>query len=1163
MLEQPFARILVFFLIGVLAICQSGYAESEVLGDTSFTIEGVITNCGEGVGGYTITAIREVRVGFPLPPKPCVVSHPNIETVGTTLTGPDGDFTITCDHIWVPPDVCRFSEQVYITVLDGLTHLWTSPKKIATKRVTFDHELSMGCPDGSVPDGSAIVRGAISRCGVPAEGYHVVAFEETRAGFPTGFKPCQISLPNVRSVGTAVVGSDGSFTISFGPTEEIPGTCFFSSKVFIRVYEGPILVWMSSKKPAASVISFDHELTPDCPSVSSLVRVGEVIRGRAHRIEDAEVYVNGDLRGLTNPQGELHISPPLSSGDELAARKLIIENRTDREAHDLYSTQNWNYRVYITSLPLNYDTNGDHVSFLPHVVANPNEIQELQLSRQNVIIGLHLRASVEWDASDMELKIYQDRLVDASELIHNATDGQFLIEQLELDDDGAYWDEADIRIYANVDLTNQAGIGAFHRSIGYIRLNSQDAIYPGIVLHEFGHYGFHLHDEYAAGPDWDSANGNPRCTLLTTTPGTPFSRGGSKDSCFMSGSQFAYMKKLCSSHHLNPHARGTRQGDQDCWNVVLEKYGDAENWDLQTPVKRGVIVGRLPDHGTAPVGRTPPPPGTAPVESYIRVTGWKTKVSLNNTTRPNLCTGVIVKCMRDGQPMSNAEIYIDTAYGRTIYQGETGTRRFADGELAVRGLHVGDRIRAYCAYSSSFPSPFVSPFSAEHTVAAADCSAGMIELEMTTMPSVLSVKLEPTASAKAARVLIKADVALSTPPHVSLALDDSNEALSVPMRFEQNTKTYIGLINNLVDTRATFEVTAFGINRYRVTRTVDASFSSIQSETESTLVSADGRLKIIIPASGLTSPALSIVMATSEIPLSLTAGDELIAGPYSVSSSAGKGLRKPAMIYFELGDLGPPGENCGRSRRTLDILEYDRCKRRWNALGGTVQPDPGLVTAKISKLGTYMLVARSVKPAKAKLLFNGEDLSNWIGRDGGKADWEVSGGAMTVVKGKGDIMTDEKLADFMLHVEFMTPSMSKTTGEVKGDSGIYLQGRYEIQISDSYGIKIPSKEGCGAIYKQVAPLVNACGPPHRWQTYDVVFRAARVDSSGQVIEQARITVLHNGIVIHNNVWLVGVTEDALDDKEGKPGPLLLQGHGDPVKYRNIWIMPLSPKGSYK
>ena len=198
-------------------------------------------------------------------------------------------------------------------------------------------------------------------------------------------------------------------------------------------------------------------------------------------------------------------------------------------------------------------------------------------------------------------------------------------------------------------------------------------------------------------------------------------------------------------------------------------------------------------------------------------------------------------------------------------------------------------------------------------------------------------------------------------------------------------------------------------------------------------------------------------------------------------------------------------------------------------------------------------------PENAVQIFNNPDVSNWTQRNGDAANWIVQDGVVAV--NKGDIMTQERFADFFLHLEFMTPDMPDATGQAKGNSGVFLQGRYEIQVLDSYGIETPGKGDCGAIYDQYAPLVNACKPPLEWQTYDVCFRSARVSENGEVLEKTRLTVLQNGIVIHNNIELPGVTVLAIDEQVGTPGPSLLQDHGNDVKYRNIWVLPLALKGS--
>src|SRR5205823_7252125 len=143
----------------------------------------------------------------------------------------------------------------------------------------------------------------------------------------------------------------------------------------------------------------------------------------------------------------------------------------------------------------------------------------------------------------------------------------------------------------------------------------------------------------------------------------------------------------------------------------------------------------------------------------------------------------------------------------------------------------------------------------------------------------------------------------------------------------------------------------------------------------------------------------------------------------------------------------------------------------------------------------------------------------------------------------------KKFGDFQLHVEFNVPYMPKAKGQARGNSGVYLDGTYELQVLDSYGLKSQDND-CGAIYKQVAPSVNACKPPLQWQTYDVTFQKARVEGD-KVVKKARITVEQNGIKIIDNAE-ISPTPGGVNTKEGADGPLLLQDHGDDVQFRNIW-----------
>ena len=187
------------------------------------------------------------------------------------------------------------------------------------------------------------------------------------------------------------------------------------------------------------------------------------------------------------------------------------------------------------------------------------------------------------------------------------------------------------------------------------------------------------------------------------------------------------------------------------------------------------------------------------------------------------------------------------------------------------------------------------------------------------------------------------------------------------------------------------------------------------------------------------------------------------------------------------------------------------------------------------------------------VLFDGTDLSHFTQQDGSPAQWKVENGTMTVTH--GNIVSKETYGDAHIHVEWMEPDMPEATGQWKGNSGVYIQGCYELQVLDSWGIEPPQDNDCGGIYSIKAPRVNACKPPLEWQTYDIYLRAAKVEN-GTVTEPAIVTILQNGQVIHNNLILPHHTPGGVYDKVVAEGPLMLQDHGNPVTFRNIWVETL-------
>ncbi len=214
-------------------------------------------------------------------------------------------------------------------------------------------------------------------------------------------------------------------------------------------------------------------------------------------------------------------------------------------------------------------------------------------------------------------------------------------------------------------------------------------------------------------------------------------------------------------------------------------------------------------------------------------------------------------------------------------------------------------------------------------------------------------------------------------------------------------------------------------------------------------------------------------------------------------------------------------------------------------------PEPPVVAAPVGGV-----------PSDARVLFDGKNLDAWESTRGGgaAAPWKIEGDAMTVAPGRGGIRTKRSFGDVQLHLEFRTPTEIKGGGQNRGNSGVFLMGRYEAQVLDSHDNKTYVNGQAGAVYKQHPPLVNASRPPGEWQSYDIIWIAPRFDPDGKLRAPARVTVFHNGVIVQHDVALKGSTAyRGIPAYAAHPDklPLELQDHGEPVSYRNIWVRELA------
>jgi hypothetical protein len=237
------------------------------------------------------------------------------------------------------------------------------------------------------------------------------------------------------------------------------------------------------------------------------------------------------------------------------------------------------------------------------------------------------------------------------------------------------------------------------------------------------------------------------------------------------------------------------------------------------------------------------------------------------------------------------------------------------------------------------------------------------------------------------------------------------------------------------------------------------------------------------------------------------------------------------------------------------VLQYvDTPTGRW-LIHDVNRPAPPIVTPGATSADA---------PSDAIVLFDGTaaSMANWTDTKKNPSKWRVADGYMESVKGAGYIQTKREFGSCQLHVEFATPSKVQGSSQGRGNSGVFLQGQYEVQVLDSYDNKTYSDGQCSALYGRAVPLANACRKPGEWQAYDVVYHRPTFDKDGNVTRKATFTVFQNGILVQDHEELTGGTgwrgPHAISDYEphGDKGPIMLQDHGNPVRYRNIWVREL-------
>jgi hypothetical protein len=259
------------------------------------------------------------------------------------------------------------------------------------------------------------------------------------------------------------------------------------------------------------------------------------------------------------------------------------------------------------------------------------------------------------------------------------------------------------------------------------------------------------------------------------------------------------------------------------------------------------------------------------------------------------------------------------------------------------------------------------------------------------------------------------------------------------------------------------------------------------------------------------------------------------------------------------GTKAQPAKAAPAAEKPAKIEYVDTPSGRW-MVHDENRPAPPAITP-----GTFSSTRRvGQAPSDAVVLFDGTEASmkNWTDTKGNPSKWVVGEGYMESVKGAGYIQTKEAFGSCQLHVEFATPEKVSGTSQGRGNSGVFLQGEFEIQVLDSYENRTYPDGQCSALYGRSVPLVNACRKPGEWQTYDIIFHRAVFGKDGKIVTKPTFTVIQNGVLVQDHVALEGGTQwngpHAISPFRPIPdkGPIQLQDHGNPVRYRNIWVRPL-------
>jgi hypothetical protein len=738
---------------------------------------------------------------------------------------------------------------------------------------------------------------------------------------------------------TTSAGSVNTRTINVGWSGGDTGSGVYSYDVQTNVDSAGWNDWQSNTQASTAVYTGDNgqEASFRVRATDAAGNVGEwsssvsitfganitvqVKNESGSTLPGAKVYHLGTYQGITNASGNITVYDALI-GDTLSALYLIHTESAGKPSHSMGGSISWAWRVYLTSVQI--PTSGTPQQF---TISNTSAVQVLTVKKDQALIGMHIVAVVLWDANSTFLDDLEQGLMSASSFLYDVTDGQIFFEMVEIYDNEEMGAANDYIIYADNTVWPNAFVGAITEKTGRMYFpplfgsSWSSRVAYGTLIHEFGHYGLWLYDEYLK----RDGSGGGFCTYNRNTSNDETTRAS-----IMDDSDDA--SELCSeadpNHLHNTDTDQDAQNGGSTWETVLQKYGDSTNpsrWTLQSPDTRSVTVVTGP--------------------TAIPVADWMDVYVHDNVT--NACDPYTVTITYlSGTPVANANVSVESPTGSALGQGTTSNA----GVITIRGAHNGDEliVTTDTAYG-------IIPISCTPSALSEQSQVEQETVIIEPFPFTMAVSTVPL-SANTVQVQVKPSVDLPSAPQVQLWQELATEPIAVALTYDSGSGMYIGqaILSSELDLKGYSKVSATDAENHTIDLIVPFSLVIVDEEGLSWVKSSDGRMEVFLPAGSLTGNPTVSIQPTSQV--NTQQGKLMLIGSaYEVISSSGTNtLQLPAVmnIYFSAEQL------IQQQNQLIGLYRWDATNQTWVFISPNVDMNKYFVSGQITELGIYAVLAQ-------------------------------------------------------------------------------------------------------------------------------------------------------------------------------------------------------------